>query len=212
MSAEWSILFLIGWQQLPARRRCHMFTSFFLKMLNKEALSLKNNAREIIASLGLKKGDLVGDFGSGGGYFALEFAKIVGPTGQVYAIDNQQKNLDFVKKRSRREALDNVAFIQAETEMNKIAEGSLDLLFSRNVIHHLSDPAKHLQNLKRFLKPDGRLAIIDHKPKRGLSFVALFKHHTPSATILQETEKAGYTLMKSFDFLPEQTYNVFRVK
>jgi hypothetical protein len=58
----------------------------------------------------------------------------------------------------------------------------------------------------------GRVAIIDHKPKRGFNFIALFKHYTPGETVIQEMTNAGYLLLRSFDFLPDQTFTLFIVK
>ena len=40
---------------------------------------------EVIALAGIKPGDRVGDFMSGGGYFTRIFSKVVGPSGRVYA-------------------------------------------------------------------------------------------------------------------------------
>jgi len=93
-----------------------------------------------------------------------------------------------------------------------LREAGLDLVFIRNAFHHLPEPAKSFRNLKRFLKPDGKVAVIEHKPKAGFSFVAMFKHYTPVETILQTMEDAGYSLAQSFSFLPGQTFNLFGVK
>ncbi|HDM09472.1 MAG TPA: class I SAM-dependent methyltransferase [Desulfobacteraceae bacterium] len=189
-----------------------MFTSFFLKMLNREAASSKNESERIIESLRIQEGYRIADIGSGGGYFTLKFAKKIGKTGKVYAVDSQPKYLDFIRQQAEREGLDNIIFVLvAEDEVN-LPEAALDLVFARNVFHHLTEPARYFRNLKRFLKPSGKLAIIDHKPKSGFSFVSIFRHYTPERLILQEMEKAGYFLMESLDFLPEQTFNLFGVK
>jgi arsenite methyltransferase len=93
-----------------------------------------------------------------------------------------------------------------------LPEAGLNLVFARNVFHHLPAPTDYFSNIKKYLKPGGRVAIIDHKPKRGLNFVALFKHHTPEATVIQEMEMAGYAMKRLFDFLPDQTFTLFIVK
>jgi len=93
-----------------------------------------------------------------------------------------------------------------------LPEGGLDLVFSRNVFHHLPEPTGYFKNLKRFLRASGRVVVIDHKPKGGFSFTAIFKHHTPVEVILRAMDSAGYSLMQTFDFLPDQTFNLFGVK
>jgi arsenite methyltransferase len=186
-----------------------MFTSLLLKILNKEASSPKNRPGEILENLQIRGGYAIADIGSGGGYFALEFAKKAGKTGRVYAVDNQSRNLDFIRRRSERERLNNISFILAAGDEMSLPEAGLDLVFVRNTFHHLPERTKYFQNLRRFLKPNGKVAIIEHKPKAGFSFVAMLKHYTPVETILREMENAGYFMAQSFDFLPEQTFLMF---
>ncbi len=64
-----------------------MFTSLFLKILNKEASSAKSKPAQIIASLNIREGEIIADIGSGGGYFTLTLAGKAGKTGRVYAVD-----------------------------------------------------------------------------------------------------------------------------
>ena len=187
-----------------------MFTSFFLNMLNKEASSASSKPDEIIAGLGIGEGDAIADIGSGGGYFTMVFATKVGKAGRVYAVDVKPKYLEFIRRKAAREGLDNVSCVLGTSSGIDLPEASIDLLFARNVFHHLPDPSGYFRTMIRYLKPGAKVAIIDHKPKRGLSFVSLFKHHTPGETVVREMERAGYSLAKSFDFLPDQTFNLFR--
>ncbi len=189
-----------------------MFTSLFLKILNKEASSSKSKPAEIIASLNIREGDIIADIGSGGGYFTLALAGKAGKTGRVYAVDVKPKYLDFIRRTAAREGLDTVSYVLGEGDEMTLPKAGLDLVFARNVFHHLPAPADYFRNVKEYLKPAGKVAIIEHKPKRGFTFITLFKHHTPEATLVQEMEKAGYSKMGSFDFLPEQTFTLFHVK
>jgi ubiquinone/menaquinone biosynthesis C-methylase UbiE len=188
-----------------------MFTSFFLNILNKEASSTRSKPNEIIASLGVREGDVIADIGSGGGYFTLAFANKVGKAGRVYAVDVKPKYLEFIRRKAAQGGLDNVSCVLGSGSGINLPEAGLDLVFARNMFHHLPDPADYFRVMIKYLKPGGKVAIIDHKPKRGLTFVALFKHHTAAETIVQEMKKAGYSLLKSFDFLPDQTFNLFEI-
>ena len=186
-----------------------MFTSFFLKMLNREAASPKHKPERIIESLQIQEGYTIADIGSGGGYFTFQFARKVGKTGKVYAVDTQRKYLDFISRQAKSEGLSNVIVVLAARDEINLPEAALDLAFARNVFHHLTAPTQYFRYLKRFLKPGGKVAIIDHKPKSGFSFVSMFRHQTPEELILQEMENAGYFVVESFDFLPEQTFTLF---
>jgi ubiquinone/menaquinone biosynthesis C-methylase UbiE len=189
-----------------------MLTSLFLKILNKEASSPKSKPDEIIASLNIREGHTIADIGSGGGYFTLAFARKVGKPGRVYAVDVKPKYLDFIRRKAAQEGLDNVSYILGAGGEPALPQAGLDLVFARNVFHHLPAPADYFRACMKYVKPGGKVAIIDHRPRRGFCFVAIFKHHTSGETVVREMEKAGYSLVESFDFLPDQTFNLFGVK
>jgi len=187
-----------------------MLTWLFLKILNMEASSSRSRPREIIEKLRIQEGCTVADLGSGGGYFTLEFARRVGRTGRVFAVDVKPKYLDLIRRQSQHEGLNNIAFVTAENEGVELPEESIDLVFVRNTFHHLSERVEYFRNFKKFLKPDGKAAIIEYKAKGRLSFATLFKHYTPAEVIRREMEAAGYSLVQSFDVLPEQSFLIFQ--
>jgi len=188
-----------------------MFTSLFLKMLNREAASARSKPEEVIESLQIREGQIIADIGSGGGFFTLALSQKTGKTGRVYAVDVKKKYLDFIKRRSERAGLYNIVFtLSGEGEMDLPVAG-VDLVFVRNVFHHLPEPANYFANLKKYVKKDGKVAIIEHK-KKGYGFVALFGHHTSQEVIVRTMEKAGYFTEGIFAFLPDHTFTLFGVK
>ncbi len=188
-----------------------MFESLFLKMLNREASSARSKPDEIMGTLHIREGQVVADIGSGGGYFTLAFARKAGKTGRVYAVDIKKKYLDFIRRQSEQAGLDTIIFLLAGEDEVNLPEAGLDLVFARNVFHHLPEPANYFANLKKYLKPGGKVAIVEHK-KKGFGFVSLFGHHTSREAIVREMEKAGYAPLESFDFLPDQTFTLFAAK
>ncbi len=153
---------------------------------------------------------MIADIGSGGRYFTLRFAKKVGKTGRVYAVDIEQDYLDFIRTRSEKEGLNNISLVFATGDQANLPEAGIDLAFARNVFHHLPEPEKYFRHLRKSLKPAGRVAIIEHGPKSGFGFVSLFKHYTPPETITREMKQAGYFLASSFDFLSGQSFSLFQ--
>ncbi len=187
-------------------------SNILLKLLNWEAALPKNKPEEVIQSLNIQDGDTIADIGSGGGYFTLEFSKRVGKNGRVYAVDTKQTYLDYIKNQSKQEKIENITTVLITESEISLPEESIDIIFLRNVFHHLSDPSSYFIKLKKILKPNGRIAIIDHKKKKGFSFVYIFRHYVPEEEILREMENSGYSLAETFDFLPEQSFNIFRKK
>lgn len=109
-----------------------MFTSLFLRSLNREAASPKNRPGEILNHLEIREGNAVADLGLGGGFFTLAFAERVGKNGKVYAIDAKPKYLDFIGRRSAQEGLNNIVLVQVREMESKLPEAGLDLVFVRN--------------------------------------------------------------------------------
>lgn len=187
-----------------------MFTSFFLNMLNREASSKQSRAEEVLERLHILEGQAVADIGSGGGYFTLAFSRMTGKTGRVYAVDVKKTNLSFIRRQAERAGLGNIVFVLADKGMKGLPEAGLDLIFARNVFHHLPGPTDYFAGLKQFLKPDGRVAIIEHQ-KKGFGFVSLFGHHTSQEAIAVKMKDAGYSRTESFDILPRQSFTLFKV-
>jgi arsenite methyltransferase len=187
-----------------------MFENFRLNMLNREAASPKNKPDEIIKSLDIDEGDIIGDIGAGGGYFTFEFSKEVGENGKVYAIDTNQKSLDFIGARSKKEGSNNIKIVLANENRLFLPE-KVDMLFLRNVFHHLPEPAEYFKNIKQSLKKDGKIVIIDYK-KKGFSFAGMLGHYTPEEVVTDTMDKAGFNVSEKFDFLPEQSFTLFKMK
>jgi arsenite methyltransferase len=185
-----------------------MLTEFRFKMLNREASSPKNKPQKIIEHLNLHDGMVVGDIGSGGGYFTHEFSRKVGRDGQVYAIDTDEKALDFIKNHLLTGDVQNVETLRVNPEEINLPEKSVDLFFLRNVFHHIPNQAEYFKGLEKFLKDDGKIAIIGYN-KRKLSFTGLFGHYTPEIVLLDIMKQAGFSLQEKYDFLPDQLFMVF---
>ena len=183
-------------------------SNLLLRMLNRRAAGA--SPERVIDSLGVSEGDIVADIGSGGGYYSLAFGRRVGETGRVYAIDTEEQNLAYVKQQAEEQAIHSIATVLSGGDEIQLPQASIDLIFTRNIVHHLSEPVAYFAALKRFLKPDGRVAVIDYRKQRGFSFVALFRHYVSEETILELMEQARSERVERFDFLAGQSFNVFR--
>jgi ubiquinone/menaquinone biosynthesis C-methylase UbiE len=183
--------------------------NFQAKMFNKKASNPKNKIDQILEAIALKSGQSIADIGAGGGYFSLRFAKIVGQEGKVYAVDANPDFLEFIKKSSNDEGLNNVIPTLTSEDRLDLPEKSLDFIFMRNVTHHIPNRAKYFGNLKDFLKPDGKIIIIEYKKGTIFTFRGIFGHDVPKEIIIGEMKEAGYLLEREFDFLPEQHFTIY---
>jgi arsenite methyltransferase len=179
------------------------------ELFNKKASDPKNEPDEIMYALELKVGQVVADIGSGGGYFTLRFAETVGLEGQIFAVDTNLDFLEFVKKNAKEKGLTNIETVLATRDNPILPEKAVDLVFMRNVCHHLPNRVDYFKRLGNVLKTDGRIAIVEYRGSGGLSFHRLFGHSVPKETIMKEMGEAGYHLEKDLDFLPDQSFTIF---
>lgn len=179
------------------------------KMFNQKASDPRNKPDQILEAMGLRPGQTIADIGAGGGYFSLRFAETVGEKGKVYAVDTNQEFLELIKNRAEEKGLSNLTTVLAKEGKLNLPEKSLDFVFMRNVTHHISNRVKYFKNLEIFLKPDGRIIIIEYKEGKPFTFRAMFGHYVPKETIMQEARETGYVLEKELDFLPEQHFTIW---
>ncbi|MCK5153152.1 MAG: class I SAM-dependent methyltransferase [Spirochaetales bacterium] len=178
-----------------------------LKHFNKAAS--EGNPDKILQTLEIKPGLSIGDIGSGGGYYTLQLAELVGESGTVYAVDVNKGNLEYVEKEVKKKNLqDRVNFILATDENSNLPDESIDLLFLRNSFHHLKNRKDYFINLKKCLKEEGKIVIIDHK--KGHRSGPAMNHGTGEGEIELNLEAAGFREHSSFSFLPGQWFFIYK--
>ncbi len=169
-------------------------------MFNRRA---KQQAEEVIEHLSIRSGDNIADLGSGGGYFLFKFAQEVAP-GKVYAVDTNKGLLRYIRQQRDLKQNTTIETIVADPEDPHLPRHSVDLIFVRNVFHHINNPEHYFKRLKSCLKPGGRIAIIEWRPH-----AAHGGHGTSEQRVLGCMLTAGYTCTDSFTFLKAQSFNIF---
>jgi arsenite methyltransferase len=113
-------------------------------------------------SLGtLDPGEQVVDVGSGAGLDSLIAARMVGPTGFVVGVDMTPTMLDRARQSAAAYGLQNVEFREGYAEALPIPDEWADVVISNGVLNLMPDKAAALGEMRRTLKPGGRLQIGD---------------------------------------------------
>ena len=165
---------------------------------------------KVIASLHLRPGDQVADIGAGSGYFTFLLAQAVGAAGKVYAVDVDPDMTEIVARRAKDNSVQNVETIAARADDPMLPKSGVDLIFTSNTYHHIADRVAYFKSARAYLKPDGKVAIIDFDGRAWLE--SLFSHYTTTDTIKREMEQAGYTLREQPNFLDRQSFLIFVAK
>ena len=131
------------------------------KTLDSPRRAASQKVDEVLSKLSLKPGMIVADVGAGTGLFSRPLAKAVAPAGKVYAVDIQQELLDFINKRDKEENIGNIQTVLGEFDDPKLPARNVDLAFINDVLHHIEHRAVYLKALGTYMKPTGRIAIIE---------------------------------------------------
>jgi SAM-dependent methyltransferase len=162
---------------------------------------------KVVEALGLKPGMTVADLGSGSGVFTLPFARAVGATGKVYAVDIDKGMLAIVADKVKAAGLANVQPVAADATDARIPE-AVDLVFICDTMHHLPGQAEYVKQFAKQVKPGGRVVVIDfaegHWPAGHESFTI-----TP-AQVDAWMKAAGFTRESSLTFLTTNFFHVYK--
>ncbi len=123
-----------------------------------------------VAQLGKIEGLSVADFGAGTGAYTIAFAKKVGDSGCVYAIEVRKDLLSKIKNTAANLGLSNVEVIWGDIERpeaTKLADRSVDIVVAANVLFQVEDKTGFVSEVKRVLKPKGRVLFVDWRDSYG---------------------------------------------
>ena len=157
---------------------------------------------EVLAVLKLKPGDNVADIGAGTGAFSLPFAKTVAPSGKVYAVDIDPGLLDYIAQKAKKENVANIQTVKGEFSDPKLPNHDVDLAFFHDVLHHIQNRQAYLKALGTYIKPTGRIALIEMNrddPKTP--------HRNSPEMLVSKDEVKSW--MAAAGFYPGEEYDVY---
>lgn len=176
---------------------------------------------EVIAFIGLKRGDQVADVV--GGRLTAALAEAVGPTGKVYALETAEvvkRHPQALEKMEELAAHSPNVVVSADPVMTPLPPG-LDAVFIRQNYHDLYDPFMGPADVKAFnkavfraLKPGGVYVVLDHAAQAGSGIEATDTlHRIDPARVKADVLAAGFKLDGESSILAnpadDHTRNVF---
>jgi ubiquinone/menaquinone biosynthesis C-methylase UbiE len=162
----------------------------------------------MLASLEIQSGSVVADVGAGVGYHTWRLSAIVGPSGKVIAEDIQQGMLRMLKKNIDDRKLHNVDLVLGTPTDPKLPESKVDLVLMVDVYHEFSDPVAMMTHVRRALKPNGRVVLVEFR-KEDPDIPILPLHKMSVQEVRSELEPMGFRFEKVLDFLPWQHVIIF---
>ena len=174
---------------------------------------------DVLSFIALKSGDVVLDYGSGGGYWSELFSPVVGEGGKVYAQQTAGERFDAKKEAmtAQYKPFGNVELLPvASGSPLPLADNSVDTVMLSYVFHDMqyaedsgeafpAKPAALFSEFSRVLKPGGTLIVIEHVAAAGSSRAeSAGWHRTPPEMAKADITSAGFEFV---DEAPELFIN-----
>jgi ubiquinone/menaquinone biosynthesis C-methylase UbiE len=164
---------------------------------------------EIVKALALEPGMTVADLGAGTGYMSRRLADAVGPRGTVFAVDPEPSLVAHLRARAERDGTANLVPVLASADNPRLPTGGVDLVLVLDTYHHVDDRLAYFRDLRRVLRPGGRVAVVDWQ-KRATPVGPDLDHRLAREQVVEEMKAAGWALAAEPEFLPYQYFLVFR--
>ena len=119
---------------------------------------------EAMRALAPKSGERILDVGCGCGQTSLELATRVTASGAVTGADISVPMLEVARKRVVPPGAATPQFRQVDAQTGDLGEGVFNAVFSRFGVMFFANPVAAFTNLRKALKPDGRLAFVCWRP------------------------------------------------
>jgi arsenite methyltransferase len=132
----------------------------YIKLLESERRIEGLQVTKVVEALKVRPDDRVCDLGAGSGLFTRPLARKAGGKGVVYAVDIDSELLKHVELTAQEQKIANIKPILASETDPKLPE-PVDLITIIDTLHHIGNQAEYLKGLKKYLRPGGRVAVID---------------------------------------------------
>ena len=140
---------------------------------------------------GIRKGQIVLDFGCGSGNYTIPVARAVGEEGRVYALDKDKRDLNEMMQKAESEGLENIERIETSGELRiELEDKSVDVVLLYDVLHYWYFPRAEdrrtiLREVYRILRPNGFISFYPGDPE-------IYSNYSELKTIIREIESANF--------------------
>lgn len=190
------------------REIAHVMGASNAAWLDRSSRPQEENTQLAIDKIAIAPTGVIADIGAGTGYYTFKLAPKV-PKGKVYAIEIQDEMIAALNERKKKLNNTNVEVIKGTTTSVNVPENSVDLAIMVDVYHELEYPVEILESIKKSLKKDGELLLIEYKGEDS-SVAIMPLHKTTVKQLNKELEANGFKLTYDGEFLPIQHFLIYK--
>lgn len=186
-------------------------------LFNNPRREVWEKSSKFVDALQLQEGNTVVDVGCGPGYYSMLFAKKVGDTGKVYAIDMNEVHVTYLADLVKRLGLKNVTVARSSLESIGSLKSAADVVWACSLYHIMyvlasqSEFETFIESIKQTLKPSGRLVIVDNALVKDKDL----PYHGPyiaKELIIEQLAYCGFKLVATHQFIPQRYMLVFEMQ
>ena len=201
-------LSLGAWAQPPSghHSKHHDFKDVphWVKAFEEKSRDAWQKPREVVEFLGLQPGQVVADLGAASGYFSRPLAQAVAPSGWVFAIEVEPGFFPPLHELAQKEGVNNIATVLASVTDPNLPVGSTDVIFICDTLHHIEGRPAYYDKLKKALKPEGRIVVVDFFADREIPVGPKKEERLSPQQVTQELTQAGFQVTQNLTLLPYQ--------
>jgi len=178
----------IGWLERPEREK-------------------EENSSKLIGNMKINSKDVIADIGAGSGYHVFKLAPLAND-GLIYAVDIQEEMLDAIRTKNTSIGYENIKMVLGGEKSVNLPENSIDKILFVDVYHELSHPYEIIDSIKKALKPEGKIFLIEYRGEDNRVPIKKL-HKMTEAQAVKEMKAVGFILESNTDNLPWQHCMVF---
>ena len=166
-----------------------------MSWLDRPEREAEENTSRLIRNMEIAPGEYLADIGAGSGYHVFKMAAMV-PEGKVFAVDIQEEMLEELRRKKKADGISNVEVVKGDEQSINLKENTVDKVLMVDVYHEFSYPIEMVASIKKALKPEGRIYLIEY---RGEDRTVPIKkvHKMTEAQAVKEMKAAGFKLERN---------------
>jgi precorrin-6B methylase 2 len=167
----------------------------------------EENTSKLLGNMDIQQDDVIADIGAGSGYHVFKMAAKAS-AGLIYAVDIQEEMLQAIREQKTEKDVENIELVQGTEKAVNLSENSIDKVLMVDVYHEFSFPIEMLASIKKALKSDGKIYLIEYRAEDN-SVPIKELHKMSEEQAIKELNAAGFKLKENISNLPWQHCMVF---
>ena len=171
------------WDRLRGRLEPSPYPFSEASFLDSPTRSLVASPERVLGAFALAPGERVLEVGPGTGYYSVQAAERLRPSGHLICLDMQKEMLVETRRRLHAAHQGQTHCVQGDALAIPLRSASVDHVFLTGVLGEIPDRPRALAEFSRVLRPGGRLSVSEQLPDPDF---------IPRGTLRRELQAAGF--------------------